>query len=760
MSHDFTFTFTDPENLVAKLPMGAVGKSRQDIAEAAVTGSGHPTIGHVTFAIVSGLTCKIEAFNSLNDKDEDNVFGKSAADGSVRHELGLEPTLVHDPAKAWLKYSARASLAVDSDMSDGTIAIGVDTQSDAILADYRCHDARQPTLEAFQMDMPPRSMLSIADIQALGAGDALLYGVRGTLGASVKMTWGDVFSGSLNSLTGLLKNTDLIAIETEVGATADVNVTITDDFRAIITNAGDGKLRLAVKKARLREWDDGAKIGVTVAFADPKKVKEILVNAILAVAGSTIDEINAMFDTVDPSQWDERITNLLESLDLMKYVNHIDELKKQWDALQDAVYREVDAVANARLEAGLNCDYHRITEDESVLQITMPMPDVASIHTDILTCNLKDILAYADDSAHDVTIERYLRQKTVIKKFAWGFSLGIAEFAIRGKDLTKRKWVERTRRHDNVYQTSMSFLGSRGYTSSIFGEKSGWTVDFSATMDKWQLEPKTKDYTFGLSLSWILEDNEVTRDEFYAYLDYALIFGAVRFSDRPQILDVLKLKKKKSRLKSMKLIVDLRFTHDQLIQMLAVPDDSWRDLMIRAMAKAMPYMKDIDVRDEPLKREAFYSSYWREYFDDKKCSFDDIKQYGHRELNQLEATPHNVSNHVFGPVVHTSSLSFAYQLMAYGKDATSFSGIVSTWNEFYKGLIRLRDAMLKETDSRELEDIFEWLCAYFSQSLFTRAAGIFLIELARAAGITNAAIDSTMKITAKDAEFQFRSLQQ
>lgn len=758
MSNNFKFTYTDLNELMSNLPQCTVGDVKQEVARAMVTGSADPTFGGVTFSIESGLTCMIEAFNAESDTDKDEVFGKPVSEDGARHELGLDPILVHDPAKAWLKYSARVSLFTEASADVDAMNFEVDSQSKVVLADYRKHTPETPVIDAIRDDQPPRSMLSIRDIQSIRPGDALLYAVRGTLKAGVKMTWGDVFSGTLNNLTKLLQNCELMKIKTELGATAEVNISIADDFRVIVTNTGNGRLRLAVKKANIREWATGAKVGVTISFADPDTMKEILINAILAVAGSSIEEINDLFDAANPSDWDPRILDILKELDLMRYIEDIEELKKQWNALLDSIYKTVEEVATARLEAGLNCNYQRITEDESVLEITMPIPDVTMIHSDIMTCNLKDILAYADSAPHHVTIERYLRQTSVETRFSWGFSLGIADFSMGGKDLTQKQWVTRTKYEDRSQLKSMSFLGSRGYTSWMLGERSGWTVDFSADMPQWVPTPSTKDYKYGLSLSWILHDNDVKNEELLAYLDYALIFGAVRRVDRSAVMEALT--PNDTPLESMKMIVDLRFSHTQLLKMLAVPNETWLELMIGSMAKAMPYTDRVEMRSQPLKRQAFYRHMWKKYFEDRKCTFYEVKQYGRDELKMLKRDPHKVGKYVFGDPdrVYQNPISFAGQVAYHGKTGSNYSGIVRSWEMFSKGLRDLNEAMNASNGPRMLEDIFEALCAYFNQYLYVRAAGIFLIELARAAGIENADIDSTLKVTAKNMEFQFRSL--
>ncbi|MCD4652833.1 hypothetical protein K8T06_02740, partial [bacterium] len=141
----------------------------------------------------------------------------------------------------------------------------------------------------------------------------------------------------------------------------------------------------------------GAGIGVTVEFKDKAKVKQILLDSILTVTGETIDKISNLFDGVGS----EKLNKLMESIE-----------------------KKITKASEAKLGAAYKCTYSKIKQEEAILQVRLPAPVVSEHQSDMLRCDLRAILDYATNHPNTVVIERYMRQKSVETRFAWGFSLG------------------------------------------------------------------------------------------------------------------------------------------------------------------------------------------------------------------------------------------------------------------------------------------------------------------------------------------------
>ncbi|MCD4652834.1 hypothetical protein K8T06_02745 [bacterium] len=219
MCDKFNIKYSDLEKLLKKVPKTPIGEVRPVVAKATLSGNFSPEIGGILFTIKPDVSARIEAFNSVDDKDEDLIFNP----------------LVFDPDKAWLKYRASASISSKADGATGLAKLGLEADQEVIFADYRYHDPNEDTLDAIKRDLPMRSILSTEDIENIGQDDALVYCVRGKLKGTLKLQWADVFSGTLNSLSDILPSTELIAIETQIGAYVELNISIEDDFRVVVT---------------------------------------------------------------------------------------------------------------------------------------------------------------------------------------------------------------------------------------------------------------------------------------------------------------------------------------------------------------------------------------------------------------------------------------------------------------------------------------------------------------------------------------------
>ncbi|MCD4653399.1 hypothetical protein K8T06_05645, partial [bacterium] len=215
--------------------------------------------------------------------------------------------------------------------------------------------------------------------------------------------------------------------------------------------------------------------------------------------------------------------------------------------------------------------------------------------------------------------------------------------------------------------------------------------------------------------------------------------------DRKSVREILGFNK--NDLKNMEMIVTLSFDHDQLKTILGNSSSDWQETMIKSLAKAMPYMDKVEMRTDPLQRQRIYQNMWGEYFNDRKCTFREVKAYGKQELEMLKVN-YKIGPYVYGDpkLVYQNPLSFSGQLYKNGKTATNYSGIVSKWEMFSNSLRKLKVAMDSDLDSYQIEHIFEGLSAFFRQYLYVRATGVFLLYLADAAKIEPSDINSSLRI--------------
>src|ERR1043166_5594120 len=176
------------------------------------------------FAAESALD--VASFNDANDVDDDAVIAS-----------GDDALVPFDAQKAWLRYRISGLLSAEGQASLQAAKIAFDASRKIVLSDYRVHARDKKTIETIYGDLSsPRTIFNLEQVIALAPGDALRLAIRGTLGASLTLSWSDVFTRTLS----LIESTTPIAMKLDTGASVSFAVAVTDDFSLVIARAADG----------------------------------------------------------------------------------------------------------------------------------------------------------------------------------------------------------------------------------------------------------------------------------------------------------------------------------------------------------------------------------------------------------------------------------------------------------------------------------------------------------------------------------------
>ncbi|MGH9139826.1 MAG: hypothetical protein ACRD2I_01645, partial [Vicinamibacterales bacterium] len=141
MASPLTFDFekADAAQLISGDPIGSAALEVTPAGVALKPGFSIPG-SDVTLAAASTLT--VQAFNSLDDVDADNVLLPAVADGKA-------PRMVLLSTKgAWLKYRLDANLKASAKASLGAAGFNLDGSAGVVLADYRFHPVRTESVRA------------------------------------------------------------------------------------------------------------------------------------------------------------------------------------------------------------------------------------------------------------------------------------------------------------------------------------------------------------------------------------------------------------------------------------------------------------------------------------------------------------------------------------------------------------------------------------------------------------------------------------
>lgn len=732
-----TFTI-DPSPTLPDKPMKdpSVGV---DIVGAKASYQGAQTLAGISFGFGAEARASIEAFNSKDDKDQDGVLGLPIKDDTT-FEVTLPPQLDLTEEDAWLKYRYSAALKASASGTPAPVEFSLDFSKEAVFTDFHVHSRNDNARTAVLADITQlRFAANLDDILALKAKEAVSYQVRGRLFASVTVSWSDVFTASLTSLSQFLKAGKMLALKITPAASVTFHVELLDDFMVVFRKAGDNKVRVAVKKTDSRELGVSASIGITVKFADEKAVEEALNNVLQSFAGEQVSAIDNILNKAtlgDLTDAQRRIVDeLVQRLGLEDVAHSLQDIKKRWEALKDSVNGKIKEVAKAKVALGFTYDYLRVRTEDSLLIADVDALTLKRFHNELMLCNFRNLLDWV--AGNPASLVKYLNQTKLKRTHAWGFSLAIGPWNIGGKD--KRELTSIVQRNIKGDER-IAYQGLRGYESEWVGNKAAWNVDFKAQLEEYAKAgtATARQFKYGLHFKWAWDEKKLDKGELQTFLDYAVIWRIITQDNAGEIMAMLEADVDNSAQVSQELTLDddaLR----ALLPLAATAVDG--DLPVIALAKAMPYMKMYEGRRSPANREAIYAPLWKYYFQNATRPINTFPLIAAQDVEQIAQLKHIAD----GPGLAlrergTSSTMPAYQdfytfsgqLYYHGQTPNDYSGIHQRWLSFASGMKKLNEALKpgNDTPHKNIEEIFGLLARFWGQSLYVRAAGIFLTDLA------------------------------
>ncbi|NLI48575.1 MAG: hypothetical protein GX414_15850, partial [Acidobacteria bacterium] len=266
---------------IPDLPLGDAALPTE-LAAARPSGVWPIDAGAAAAAFGAGGEVRIEAFNAVDDVDEDGVLGAPAGAPAAPGEAAPAPQLLLSGDAAWLKYRVAARPLARGAARGLELAAGPET----VLADYRGHGREENARVAVRADLAaPRLAIRAGDVLAMGPRDALAWRVRGELALRLTVGWADLWRAALGAVARLLPPERLLAAEAAAGAAADFGVALRDDFQVVFTRPEPGRVRVAVRKAEAREGVAGASLGLRVALDGGADLAAAAESAWAAVCG-------------------------------------------------------------------------------------------------------------------------------------------------------------------------------------------------------------------------------------------------------------------------------------------------------------------------------------------------------------------------------------------------------------------------------------------------------------------------------------------
>src|SRR5262245_22015712 len=247
------------------------------------------------FGVAAGAEVTLRALNQSKSTDPDGVV----ATADAKTPSGdLAPQVRFTPEHAWLKYMVGAHAEVTGAADFGWFGFKGGASADMSCADYRRHDKDAIAITAIAADIEatPRFAVSLDDVVALGAGDAVALRVAGELTAQVTLTWSDVFTSQIGTLTRAVKGTVPIGVKVNAGATVTASVKASDAFVLVFSKQDDTHWRVGLKKSDVKDFAVGVEAGITVEIDNKEEISGVLNGVLNDLLGTPLSRVQAVLN--------------------------------------------------------------------------------------------------------------------------------------------------------------------------------------------------------------------------------------------------------------------------------------------------------------------------------------------------------------------------------------------------------------------------------------------------------------------------------
>ena len=700
----------------------------------------------VTLSAASTLS--VQAFNSLDDVDADNVLLAAAADGKTPRMVALSTK------GAWLKYRLDANLKASAKASLGAAGFNIDGLAGVVLADYRFHPVRTESVRAgFLADIAAgaRTVFDRASVEQLQPGEAVTLQTQAAIEATVSVTFTDLLTAQTAGLLALGGVQQAVAFKATAGATATFNVRITDEFVVSFAGVAAGTWRIGVRKAKARKAGAGIAASFEVEAADPEELTAFLTEIKNALLGQPLDKVNdllnkATLGTLSADQ-QARVGELLGRFGLAGTLDGLKALKERVAAIDGQLADVLQQVATTKVKIGFAYQYARIEEDAELLQMTVDRSNLRAVHGDVIRGDLSTAIAAAAKAAAGVSLEMYLNQSTLTRSKSWGFTLGIGKWVdVGGTDTDKLTVVKRRNLEGRVQE---SYLGTRGYEGRWQGDVFHWAADFRADMRAYAQNamPTLPEFDLGLHLALAASHGRLSADDIDEHLDFAACWGIVGDEEIAQRRQDLQEFKGAGQDVSIQLTIgDEALRH--LLPLIAGAADG--DLAF-ALALAMPRQpKQFGLRT-PSERLAIYRRVWEFYLTHPDAGSQErsvnaaviLKGEGQAALAEVERN---------APAPHPLlDFTMSGRVLSDGDP-------LDRWRTFRNGAALLQQALVSGAPAETALDRGRRnLQVCWGQVHHLRAIGAFLIDRARAAGVLTK-IGRSFTVTPQKADGQKQAM--
>jgi hypothetical protein len=559
-----------------------------------------------------GVTGKAELllFNDANDfdpKDPDEVLGVSNA------------IVLFDSSKTWLKYVTSVGIKTESGLEVEQLGFSVSDKRSIDASSYRIHAPTEIVGEAILRDLAkPRTIFSEKHILDLAIGEAVTFNLAGTLEASVKVAWSDIFSTNLKALGELLNRQQLFKIKIGAEASASFSIKVEDSFEVKIARQSKSLFSLNISKSYSRAKTGSVGLKVGAEFENKADIEKVLSNLIEGTFDTTEGKLNNLISKkvseLTGKDTDE-LKRIADRLGILPDGNLLAKVKQRYDELQTTLKTKITELAKLKVSAGFAYDYSRIKTGSVLLEAKITNEGISRFHTDILKRDVKPLIASILSKEGILTDAKFVQKEVTEKIQSSGFSIGFGKWAASSN---KKIAIKEEEQLNEKGDYKLAYEGKRSYSEKAGGDGVQWKIDLDAEMNTFSPHPVpyANEFDYGLYLSKEWTEKRVAMSEVARITDQAAVWGIIQEgaveSEAEKIYEVIK------DIKNVIFSCEMKIAALAFEPMLAalVSASQNTNVMASALAKAMPRWADYAVRSNITLRTQYYSQLWKAYLAD------------------------------------------------------------------------------------------------------------------------------------------------
>jgi hypothetical protein len=696
-------------------------------------------LDEVSFSFGGSGNFNIQLFNSEDDTDEDKIVS-----------LGAESILNASPDQAWLKYQVKSDLKASAGIELSKLGFDINGEKSLVFNSYRLHpnttDAlRKSVLSDFQ---PFLFIANLNHVLALKANEVLSVRLPGKLSLAVSVSWSDIFTGALSLFQSILKAGQVLNFELSASVEVNFNIEVEDDFSLHIRKNTDKTYQVYISKTSSKKAGGDFAAGIEVGFQDKDATKKILGSVAEGLTDKVAGRIQPILDKNPLTKLSEPEKEIVKALgeELGFNTEVITTVFDLENALGERLTPVIEKIATSKIKLGFAYEYNRVSSAKEILQAVLDEDAMKTYHPALIRFKLEDSEGFkgllSDLRAGEVsgkplkgvTLVNYLNEKTVVRKQAWGFSLGLGKWVVAGKDHVETKEVIRQNASGN---RQVAFAGTRGYDGNFFGNEHNWTVDFNAEMGRFSQAPvplvNELKYSLYLLMEWKRKNN-FNKENIRHIVDQAVLWKVLEEKQYAQVFDQLAQQLTGKKIKNVNASVHLKFSPDIFPVVfnnisLLIRDKPWFnvELIARSMSAAMTRLDDASVRSTVEKRINTYAPLW------KACLLKPDKTENDKPIEQEERIE-------LGFAARTQLLKFGEKLMAAeeieANSMNTFSGLLAgmpgirkDWSFFKNGIVTLNNGFNQGLIYDEVvKKSFGDLQTFWDQDHYVRTMGYYLLS--------------------------------